>query len=353
MENEMMRQEDLQLRERDLSVIGREIKYYWMRGQAAVLDCVIEIGRRLVEAKGMIKHGEFGAWVSENFEFSHSSANTYMRLYEEYGADQLTIFGAVTDSQTFANLPYSKALQLLAIPKEEREEFAKEVGAEELSTRELKKAIDDRNRAVAEKEEAEKKNAELERRLDAAERARERAEDAAREEAKAREKVAKLEADLKKRRDSEARLKEKLREAETNPKIPDDVLTKLREEAESEARAAQGAEIEKQVEAARAEAGKGTEELMRQLEEAKAAQEAAQKDKEQAELNEKEALSALGEAQKKLKMASPSVTEFKTLFNQVQSTAQKMKALIGVIREEDADTADRLAAALKAFGGTL
>ncbi len=353
MENEIVRAEQNIVSGRDLGAITKEIQYYWLKGQAAVLDCVIEIGRRLCEAKLLIEHGQWGEWIKNNFEFSHSSANTYMKLYEEYGADQLTIFGAVTDSQTFANLPYSKALQLLAIPKEEREEFAKEVGAEELSVRELKKAIEDRKAAEQAAVEAEARERELAEKLAAAEMAKARAEARANEADEARAKVEKLEADLKKRKESEAKLKDKLKAAESNPKIPEDVLTRLKNEAEAEAKAAQGAEIEKKVAEARTEASVGTEELQKQLEEAKAAQLAAEQAKEQAEATASEAMANLTEAQKKLKMASPTVTEFKALFEQVQEIVKKMRAKIEVVRAEDADTAARLEAALKAFGGSL
>jgi chemotaxis protein histidine kinase CheA len=346
MENEIVRAETKSVSGREVDQLAREIQYYWRKGQAAVLDCAIEIGRRLTDAKGMLPHGGFGKWVDENFEFSHSSANTFMKLFDEYGADQLTLFGAVTESQTFANLPYSKALALLAVPREEREDFAKEVGAEELSVRELKKAIEDRKAAEA-------RERELEDKLAAAEIAKAAAEALAKEADESRAKVEKLEADLKKRRESELKLKDKLKAAESNPKIPDDVLAKLKEEAESEAKAAQGAEIEKQVAAAKAEAGKGTEEILKQLEEAKAAQEAAEAAQAQAEAIAKEATANLTEAQKKLKMASPTVTEFKALFEQVQEIVKKMRAKIEVVRAEDADTAARLEAAMKAFGGSL
>ena len=344
MSNEVVKteSESLLVPARELNVITDEIKYYWLRGQAAVLDCVIEIGRRLVEAKGIIPHGQFGSWVKENFEFSHSSANTYMRLFEEYGADQLTIFGAVANSQTFANLPYSKALQLLAIPKEEREEFAKEVGAESLSTRELEKVIKERNEAVDRRIEAEERAKEYEQKLASAEIAKAKAESAAKDADAVREKVSKLEADLKKKKDSEVKLKEKLREAEQNPKIPEDMLAKLKADAEAEAKAAQDAEI-----------ARASGDIIKQLEEAQAALVAAQKEKEQAEAIAKEVADKLLDAQKKLKMASPSVTEFKALFNQVQGTVQKMRALIEVVRGEDAATAEKLTAALKAFGGSL
>ena len=346
MENEIVRAETQSVSGREVDQLAREIQYYWRKGQAAVLDCAIEIGRRLTDAKGMLPHGEFGKWVDESFEFSHSSANTFMKLFDEYGADQLTLFGAVTESQTFANLPYSKALALLAVPREEREDFAKEVGAEELSVRELKKAIEDRKAAEA-------RERELEDKLAAAEIAKAAAEALAKEADESRAKVEKLEADLKKRRESELKLKDKLKAAESNPKIPEDVLTKLKEEAEAEAKAAQGAEIEKKVAEARAEAGKGTEEILKQLEEAKAAQEAAESAQAQAEAIAKEATANLTEAQKKLKMASPTVTEFKALFEQVQEIVKKMRAKIEVVRAEDPETATRLETAMKAFGGSL
>ena len=335
MENEIVRAETRSVSERDLGMIENEIKYYWRKGQAAVLECVIEIGRRLCEAKVMIGHGGWGKWIEDNFEFSHSSANSFMKLYEEYGADQLTIFGAVAESQTFANLPYSKALQLLAIPREEREEFAKTVGAEDLSTRELKKAID-------EKLAAEARARELEQSLASAEIAKVEAEKRAREAAEASEKVKKLEEELEKRKGSEAKLKEKLKAAEKDPKIPKDVLERLKADAEAEAKAAQGAEIEKAIG-----------DVQKQLEEAKAARDAAQEAKTQAEATAREAMDKLTDAQKRLKMASPSVTEFKALFDQVQEIAKKMKAKIEVVRAEDAETAARLEAAMKAFGASL
>jgi chemotaxis protein histidine kinase CheA len=335
MANEVMTFEARNVSERDLGIIENEIKYYWRKGQAAVLECVIEIGRRLCEAKGMIGHGGWGKWIEDNFEFSHSSANSFMKLYEEYGADQLTIFGAVAESQTFANLPYSKALQLLAIPREEREEFAREVRAEDLSTRELKKAIDEKLAAEAHARE-------LEQSLASAEIAKAEAEKKASEAVAASEKVKKLETELEKRKGNEDKLKKKLAEAESNPKIPEDVLKKLKEEAAAEAEAA-----------AKANADAGTVELQKELEAARAEQVKASEAQAQAEANAREAMEKLTDAQKRLKMASPTVTEFKALFEQVQEIAKKMKAKIEVVRAEDPETAARLEAAMKAFGASL
>ena len=45
--------------------------------------------------------------------------------------------------------------------------------------------------------------------------------------------------------------------------------------------------------------------------------------------------------------------EFKVLFEQVQETVKKMKAKIEAVRADDPETAARLEAAMKAFGGKL
>lgn len=346
MENEIVRAETQSVSGREVDQLAREIQYYWRKGQAAVLDCAIEIGRRLTDAKGMLPHGEFGKWVDESFEFSHSSANTFMKLFDEYGADQLTLFGAVTESQTFANLPYSKALALLAVPREEREDFAREVGAEELSVRELKKAIEDRKAAEA-------RERELEEKLAAAEIAKAEAEARAAEVERIKSEKESLEAELEAKKKRISKLSADVKAAKSDPKIPENVLAKLKEEAEAEARAAQDAEIEKRVSEAREESGRSAEELQRLLEAAKAAQEAAESAQAQAEAIAKEATANLTEAQKKLKMASPTVTEFKALFEQVQEIVKKMRAKIEVVRAEDPETATRLEAAMKAFGGSL
>ena len=80
----------------------------------------IDIGRLLFEAKAMVPAGQWSKYVAEELPFSHSWANNYMRLYKELGKDQLSLFA---DSQALGNLRPTQALELLALPAEEREEF--------------------------------------------------------------------------------------------------------------------------------------------------------------------------------------------------------------------------------------
>ena len=117
----------------------------------------IEIGRRLTEAKLLVSHGDWGKWLEEKVDFSKSTANNLMKTFEEYGADQINLLGNNAKSQAVGELSYTQAIALLSIhDSEEREKFIDENNVDEMSTRELKKAIDELNKSKSEKEALEK-----------------------------------------------------------------------------------------------------------------------------------------------------------------------------------------------------
>lgn len=128
-------------------IIAGEVRHLKAQAQRLILGHAIEIGRRLTEAKNMLEHGQWTDWLKTEVSFSQSTANNMMRIFDAYGATQMGLFGPESNSQTFGNLEYSKALALLAVPEEEREEFAQEVDAEHISVRELKAAIKERDEA--------------------------------------------------------------------------------------------------------------------------------------------------------------------------------------------------------------
>lgn len=320
---------------REIGVITAEIKDLRRQAKTMALLYAVEIGRRLDEAKRALPYGKWGIWLKEEVEFSQSSANNFMKLYEEYGAAQISIFGASVDSQTFANLPYSKALQLLAVPRDERETFAEEVGINDLSVKELKEAIEERDRAKKEADAARAREEELSDKLAEAEAAAEESAAKAEEAEALRGRLNTMAGELERAKENASTLREKLKQAEADPKIPKAKLDQIRKDAE---------------EAAKKEAEKAT---AADLEEAKKRAAAAEADALAAKLAAKQAQERLEEAQKKLKTASPEVTAFKALFDSMQGTASKLKAMIEKIRAEDPETADKLAAALKAFGSSL
>lgn len=133
--------------ERDIDVITEEINFYKQQAGMAIL----EIGKRLVEAKAQLSHGEWLPWLEKKVEFSERSAQQYIRLWKEYGK-----------SATVADLGVRKALVLLALPDTERDSFAgekhevngEEKTAAEMTVKELEKAVAERNAARQEAEQA-------------------------------------------------------------------------------------------------------------------------------------------------------------------------------------------------------
>lgn len=113
--------------------------------KAQTVQNVIEIGRCLIEAKAQLDHGQWETWLREKAEIGLRQAQLFMRLANEMGPK----------TKTFSFLSYSKALALLAVPADEREEFieathtvaGQEKTVDEMSVRELKKVIKERDEA--------------------------------------------------------------------------------------------------------------------------------------------------------------------------------------------------------------
>ncbi|MCI6496690.1 MAG: DUF3102 domain-containing protein, partial [Anaeromassilibacillus sp.] len=217
---------------REIEVVTAEIKEIKRQAQNMALMYAIEIGRRLVEAKSVLPHGKWGEWLKCEVNFSQATANNFMKLFEEYGSAQISIFGAVSNSQTIGNLPYSKALQLLSVPAEEREDFAKEVKADEISVRELQAAIRERNEAKKKAEEAEAAREEIEMKAALAEKAKVEAEERAKKAEEAQKEYEKLRQSYEETERKLSDTKKKLKEAKNNPKLSPEKLEAIKKELE-------------------------------------------------------------------------------------------------------------------------
>ena len=94
----------------------------------------IALGHDFMDAKELLGHGKFLPWL-ERLGVSSSTASNYMRVARE-----------IKPGTIMATLPYSKALALLSAPEEEREELAAQ--ADDKSAAEIRRLIDERNRAA-------------------------------------------------------------------------------------------------------------------------------------------------------------------------------------------------------------
>ncbi|MGI6307049.1 MAG: DUF3102 domain-containing protein [Dethiobacteria bacterium] len=142
--------------ERTPQVIATEINSIKNQTRVIMLQASIEIGRRLAEAKMMLPHGEWGNWLEISVDYSQRTAQNLMRIYEEYGNSQMSLFDS-SNTQAFAHLSYSQAVALLGIPSEERVKFVEENDLSSMSTRELQQIIKERDKVIKEKEEIAKK----------------------------------------------------------------------------------------------------------------------------------------------------------------------------------------------------
>lgn len=321
MENQIIVAPQPEVPARDIGIITAEIKEVKRQANNMALMYAIEIGRRLVEAKSVLQHGEWGDWLKNEVDFSQSSANNFMKLYEEYGQAQISVFGAVANSQTIGNLAYSKALQLLALPENEREKFAEEVGAEDMTVKELKAAIEERNAAVIRAEEAEKRAEKITVKQQEMQKAIEEAAGFAEEADSLKKQVAELE--------------QKLKEIKKAPKLSTEELDKLKADALKKA------------------SEKAADDIKEKLEKAKASAEKAVAKQRAAEQKASELQKKLEVTQKQLKTANPEIAAFKTLFDELQKMAQSLKGKLQKIKVDSPEVADKLSAALKAFGQSL
>lgn len=308
---------------RTASSIAAEIRFLDRQAANTCLNYIIEIGRRLVEAKSLVEDGQWLNYIKTELNYERSTAQNYMRLYERYGSGQCSMFGSFAESETFGNLTYTKALALLQVPEEELEDFAEEHDIESMSTRELQQAIKERNEAVEQKnaaiqerddslhqinylnEQVEQKDAEIDRMI------KETAKVGDKLTAKDKE-IEKLRADVAAANKKAADAKADLKKAKENPDIPAAMMEQLRADAEKTAAEKAAADVQKKLDTANRERDAIREELNCTQQKLDAAQKAAQ-------------------------LQNPAAAVFKELFKMVQEDFQKLhKSMLDVQQADPA-----------------
>lgn len=322
---------------KDPGTLAVEIRTLQQQAQVVVLSYAIEIGRRLCEAKAALSHGQWGEWLENEVNFSQSSANNYMKVYERYGSEQLNLFGD-TKSETLGNLPYTKALKLLAVPEDEVEEFLEENDVEHMSTRELEQAIRERDEARADLQKEREAGVALAIKAD---RLRETAEEAREEAERLREQIQQLEnrpVEVAVQAPTEEMFEEIRAKAEADYAAEKEKLEKKLEKAEKRAQAAekQAAEAKESVKKAK-ETAKA--ELQQDIDAARHVE---------AEKIRLEAENA--ELQKRLRAADTSTAQFQIYFQRVQEDCNRM---LGLIQKADAAQGEKFRTAMRTLLNSL
>ena len=320
--------------QRDIKTVTVEIRQLHRQGQEAALRYIVEIGRRLQEAKELLPHGEWGQWVKEELPFSQSTAQNFMRIFQEYGADQLEIGGAVK-SQALANLSYTKALKLLAIDdEEEREAFVETHNVADMSSRELEEAIRERDEARRMQAEAEKRAEGFEAQAGAATdrliAAEKKAVDAA---AEAEKKVTELNEALAKAKKQRDAARDKLKNAEAAVELLKQQKEDKPPQKENETPQEENETPQEENERGESAPAAGEEELRRriQAEEAAKAEEAVKA----LEAKVKEAEEKAEAMRVKLAMADPATAVFAQLFSDFGKCFEKLRGKYAEIVEKN------------------
>ena len=293
---------------------------------------IVDIGLRLIEAKEMLSHGEWLPWLEAQAQFSEKTAQNYMRVAREFPNPQLV-----------ADLGVRKALALLELPPSERESFAEENNVIDMTSRELERAIKERDTARQEAEAAwaDAQTAEESRaKMEADMKALEAIHRSAREgEAQAREALAKAQAELK-----------ELRER------PVEVAVEVDQEAVEQARADAVAEMQAKVDAAEKQLKEAETALIMAKKQAWAnAAILSRAEKAEAELAEaRRQLDAAARAEKaSVVNQNGDLAMFNVLFSQTQKQVNKMHDLRLKIGEYDADKDEGLKAAFIALSDMI
>lgn len=299
---------------RTIEVITGEI----LDAKRAGGEAILTIGRCLIEAKDMLRHGEWLPWLNEQVELSERTAQKFMKLAREW-----------SNPNTLADLGASKALMLLALPEGERDAFLEDHNVIDMSARQLEQAIKERDeaRAAAERAAAEQRTAE-----------------------QARDKMAEdmqflnvrlsgAKEDRDQAMQDVARLEKELAELKSRP-VDVAVETVVDQAAIDKARADAIAEMQEKLDKAKEAAAKARD----KQKQAEASVEILKRSLEERDKSEKQATIA----------GDKELAQFEVLFNQGQELANKLHGLLLKARgREDQTAAQGMEKALKALAEAI
>lgn len=133
---------------RSIEIVTAEIHTIRDNVARVFMDGVVQIGRRLEEAKQLVPQGEWLQYLDKELGYKPTTAQNYMRIAREFGDGQIGLSGK-TPGDFFGNLGYSQLLPLLGLPEEEREELAEQHDLAGMSSREIQALVKERDEAKA------------------------------------------------------------------------------------------------------------------------------------------------------------------------------------------------------------
>ena len=100
-----------------LNQLTLEVKFYLNQmGQN-----IIEVGKRLVQAKEKLPHGEWQNWLKDNFGLSMQTARKFIQVFNRFGIPRT--------SARFENFNPTQMIIMLSLPEGTEEKFLDEMDA--------------------------------------------------------------------------------------------------------------------------------------------------------------------------------------------------------------------------------
>ena len=239
---------------RDLNTIAGEINTIKDQARSYITNSCIEIGRRLIEAKAMIGHGNWTEWLKGSVDYNERTAQNLMAIARRFGeaGTQTRLIGPELDEEKVKELNYTQMVALLKIRDDGvRTEIVNSGEAQALSSRELEAKVKELNEKLEEKT---KQAEDLERK---AETMRELAEKERGKQSLAKREKEAAEDDAKKVRESMKQMAKEIRELKDRPvetavvrEIPEETKRQMEEDKK------RIEDMETELEGLRARAGK-------------------------------------------------------------------------------------------------
>lgn len=311
-----------------------------LAGMSAAM--LAEAGRRLIEVKSRIPHGEFTDWCENNLEFSYRKAARMMQLAEKMDDEN----GLFSKMPTLATIGISRVWELLAAPEEVAAEIVETHDVGDMTVRELKEEIQALKRRVKEEEDKrheaemtvfspyEQEKADMEANI-------EHMSEELKNYKAAAEEFDQILGDSEAKREV---LAKELDEGRTALADIQEKLTKAKEDLKKQKEKLKAAEAAKDE-----EVRKGIEEALPDLE--KKAREEGAADAAATLAKNAEDIAMLQEEIERLeaekaKLSNTSLMEFKVLCDQLQDINIKIENLIDATHKKDGELADKMGQAL-------
>lgn len=136
---------------RSVETITTEIIMIKQQTASVVASAAFEIGRRLCEAKEKVAPGGWIAYLQEQLDYKPSTAENLMRIYREFGSEQVDLLTGKTPAEVFGRLDQSQMVAMFSLEPEKRMELMDQTeGIEDMSSRQIADLV--KQKKAAEKE---------------------------------------------------------------------------------------------------------------------------------------------------------------------------------------------------------